>query len=144
MQSIDKNLATILLVEDSLADIALTKALIKDQKIRLNLLTARDSVEAEKILSNNNSQVDLVILDCNLPKVSGLEVLLDIKKRFDISIVMFSGSDAPADQEKAKELGAVDYMVKPFQLNDFKAAITKINDLDLIDEEGFLCLKKKA
>ncbi len=139
----NKELATILLVEDSLADIALTKALIKVENIFLDLVVARDSTEAYKILNDKTCQIDLVILDFNLPKVSGLEVLLNIKEKFTIPVLMFSGSDAPPDKEKAKELGATDYMVKPFDVSDFKGAIEKIETLELVGEEKSFYLYTK-
>jgi len=67
---------------------------------------------------------DLVILDINLPGIDGFEVLRQIRKsRGTGSILMLTARDAEADRVRGLDLGADDYVTKPFSLLEFEARV---------------------
>lgn len=69
---------------------------------------------------------DIVILDCNLPDGSGFELCKYVRKYSDIPIVMLTARDTELDEIKALELGANDFMSKPFSLGVLKARVKRI------------------
>ena len=75
----------VLLVEDSPGDIRLTQEALKDAKMHINLQVARDGIEAMSFLKQEGEYAksprpDLILLDLNLPKKDGREVLHEIKE----------------------------------------------------------------
>jgi CheY-like chemotaxis protein len=117
----------ILLVEDNPGDIRLTQEALKENKIRNNLYVAKDGVEAMQFLRQINGfkdapRPDLVLLDLNLPKKDGREVLAEIKtdeKLRAIPVVILTTSDAEDDVAKAYQMYANCYVRKPIDLNRF-------------------------
>jgi CheY-like chemotaxis protein len=117
----------ILLVEDNPGDIRLTQEALKENKIRNNLHVAKDGVEAMQFLRQINGfkdapRPDLVLLDLNLPKKDGREVLAEIKtdeKLRAIPVVILTTSDAEDDVAKAYQMYANCYVRKPIDLNRF-------------------------
>ena len=117
----------ILLVEDNPGDVRLTREALKDAKIVNNVTVARDGVEALAIVRKEGEHAsaltpDLILLDLNLPKVHGLEVLARLKntdglKR--IPIVILTSSKAKADIVKAYDLHANCFITKPLDLQQF-------------------------
>jgi len=65
----------------------------------------------------------LVILDLGLPDIDGLEVLRQIRSFSDIPVVILSARDAEMDKDRGLELGADDYVAKPFSPSDFLARV---------------------
>ena len=57
---------------------------------------------------------DLVVLDVMLPAIDGLEVLTEIRKRYDIPVILLTARTDEADRVRGLELGADDYVIKPF------------------------------
>ena len=124
----------ILLVEDNPADIRLTKEALKESKIYNNLHIVMDGIEAMKFLKNqekykNEPKPDLIILDLNLPKKSGKEVLEDIKKIDNlkrIPVVVLSMSSAEEDILDSYDLHANCYISKPLDLKQFEKVVKSI------------------
>ena len=113
----------ILLVEDEkeLSD-AIKRGL---EKLSYVLDTAYDGEEAINMLFTNS--YNLVILDLNLPKVDGLEVLREIRKRNnEIKVIILSARNQIEDKVTGLELGSNDYLEKPF---DFKELVARIDNL---------------
>jgi DNA-binding response OmpR family regulator len=111
---------TILVVED---DPNLNHAItIKLEKKGVKVLSAMNAEDALKLLAKAETKVDFIWLDLLLPGMNGLEFLKKIKsddslKKHPVAVVSVSGG--PETQERAKELGAVDYLVKSeFKLDD--------------------------
>lgn len=126
----------ILLVEDNEADIRLTKEGLAEAKINNNLYVARDGEEAMKFLRKNGKHngaatPDLILLDLNLPKKDGREVLREIKedkKLAHIPVVILTTSEADKDIVKSYKLHANCYVSKPMGIDQFVEVITAIEN----------------
>jgi len=126
----------ILLVEDSEGDARLTKEVMRDSKIRNTIHHVLDGVEAMAFLHKQGkyAQVprpDLILLDLNLPRKDGREVLAEIKKEkkfLQIPIVIMTVSDDEADVLKTYDLHANCYIVKPIGLIQFLKVVRSIED----------------
>jgi CheY-like chemotaxis protein len=116
----------ILLVEDNPADVVLIYDALTNQGLKAQLFVAKDGAEAIKLLDQIDDSVfpcpELVILDINLPKVPGFEVLSRIRaspRCANIPVAVFTSSDAPSDRQEAARRGATAYLVKPTSLEEF-------------------------
>ena len=127
----------ILLVEDNPADVRLTVEALKEGKVRNNLSIARDGVEALQFLRREGVHADarrpdLVLLDLNLPRKDGREVLADIKADEDlkkIPVVVLTTSSAEVDILKSYSLHANCYITKPVDLDQFVDVIKSIDNV---------------
>jgi two-component system, chemotaxis family, response regulator Rcp1 len=138
MQTIEGNGMSIqvLLVEDSPGDVRLTQEAFRDANQSINLHVACDGVEAMAFLKHEGAHVnaprpDLILLDLNLPKMDGREVLAHIKedeRLKTIPTVILTTSDAEADIVKSYQLQANCYLTKPVQLDAFEGLVKSIND----------------
>jgi len=126
----------VLLVEDSPGDVRLTREAFKEANRTIRLSVAIDGVEAMAFLRregefSNSPRPDLILLDLNLPKMDGREVLSHIKEDESlktIPTVILTTSDAEADIVKSYQLRANCYLTKPVQLDAFEALVKSIND----------------
>ncbi|HUQ99196.1 MAG TPA: response regulator [Gemmatimonadaceae bacterium] len=126
----------ILLVEDNPGDVRLTREALAGAKFPTLLTVAKDGVEAMELLhrradSTETPLPDVILLDLNLPKKDGREVLSEIKgderlKR--IPIVMLTTSAAEGDILMSYNLGANCYVTKPVDLDEFVGAVKSIED----------------
>lgn len=129
-------LVEILLVEDNPADIRLTQEVLKSSKIRNILHTAMDGVEAMEFLKKegkytNAPKPDIILLDLNLPKKDGKEVLTEIKSDADlrfIPVVILTTSEAEQDIMKTYNLHANCYITKPVDFDQFIKVVKSIED----------------
>jgi CheY-like chemotaxis protein len=130
----------ILLVEDNLGDIRLTQEVFKECRVLNNLSVIEDGEEAMAYLRRRGpyakaTRPDLVLLDLNLPKKSGREVLAELKadpllRR--IPVVVLTTSSAESDIVKSYELHANCYLTKPVQLDEFIKVVQSIEDFWLM------------
>jgi chemotaxis family two-component system response regulator Rcp1 len=126
----------VLLVEDSPGDVRLTQEAFRDANKSIHLHVAMDGIEAMAFLRHEGSHAhdprpDLILLDLNLPKMDGREVLTHIKEDADLKMiptVILTTSDAEADIRKSYQLQANCYLTKPVQLDAFEALVKSIND----------------
>jgi CheY-like chemotaxis protein len=124
----------ILLVEDNPGDVRLTIEALKEEGVYNELHVVRDGVEALEFLYGQGQyreavRPDLILLDLNLPKKDGREVLAEIKADADlgcIPVVVLSTSDSAEDILKAYQLHANCYVTKPVELDEFFAAVQSI------------------
>ena len=86
-----------------------------------NTLEANDGEEAVKIALNEKP--DLVLLDIMLPKMDGLAVCKRIRQTLNIPILMISAKDEEIDKILGLELGADDYITKPFSVRELMARV---------------------
>ena len=126
----------ILLVEDNPGDSRLAKEALKESKLKNNLYVAEDGVEAMNFLYKTGKyskmpRPDLVILDLNLPKKDGREVLAEIKNDDNlkrIPVVILTISKAEEDIFKTYNLHANCYVTKPLDLDQFMKVVRSIED----------------
>jgi CheY-like chemotaxis protein len=115
----------ILLVEDCAGDALLTQQVLASCPVAYSLHIARDGEQALQMLADPNLQLHLVILDLNLPRITGLGVLERYYPR-ELPVVVFSASSMQTDKEFALALGASDYVQKPIDLPAFTDAVCGI------------------
>ena len=126
----------ILLVEDNPGDVRLTREALAEAKVRNNLAVANDGVEALAYLRREPpheaaTRPDLVLLDLNLPRKDGREVLAEIKADPDLRrlpVVVLTTSTAEQDILESYNLYANCYITKPVDLDQFLGIVTSIED----------------
>lgn len=126
----------ILLVEDNPADVRLTTEAFRDSDVRHHLSSVSDGVEAMAFLRREGEfssapRPDLVLLDLNLPRKDGREVLAELKEDAElrrIPVVVLTTSQAERDLTRAYDLHANCYMTKPLDFDRFIAVVTQIRD----------------
>lgn len=126
----------ILLVEDNPGDVRLMQESFKESKVRNTLHVVRDGVEALAFLRGGGEYADaprpdLVLLDLNLPKKDGREVLAEIKEDPDlkrIPVVVLTISKAEEDILKSYNLHANCYITKPIDLEQFLGVVKAIDE----------------
>jgi len=110
---------TVLLIEDHEADCRLiATALAKDG---YRVLTAASGEQGLELLGE--AQPSLVMLDLILPGMDGLEVCRQIRTKSDVPIIMVTGRDEEVDKVVGLELGADDYITKPFGMREMLARV---------------------
>lgn len=120
-----------MLVEDNEGDIVLTQEALKDGRIKNNIILARDGVEALAILDSGEELPDLILLDINLPKLNGLEVLTAIKtdpRLKTIPVIMLSTSDEQNDIFTSYSNYANCFITKPVDFNRFIDVVRTIEE----------------
>ncbi len=118
----DSDRKTILVVDDSVVIRKMVEIALENENY--NIITVANGKDAFSYLDEQDP--DLVILDIMLPDVNGLDILKTIKASKEIPVVMLSAKDTPKETNKAKELGANDFIPKPFRDEDL---IKKIHEL---------------
>lgn len=126
----------VLLVEDSPGDVRLTQEAFRDANMNIRLHVASDGVEAMAFLRRTGAHAaaprpDFILLDLNLPRMDGREVLASIKADEGlrtIPTVILTTSEAEADILKSYQLQANCYLTKPVQLDAFESLVSSIND----------------
>jgi len=126
----------VLLVDDDDADIALISQSFNEHRAPVRLHVTNDGVQALAFLRREEEYAgaprpDLILLDLNMPRMDGREVLAEVKADRELStipVVMFTTSDQPSDIAASYEGHANAYVTKPIDLVDLDAAIAKIYD----------------
>jgi len=126
----------VLLIEDSPGDVRLTQEVFRDAQASILLHVAADGVEAMDFLRREGVHAhaprpDLILLDLNLPRMDGREVLARIKDDDtlkSIPTVILTTSDAEADIVNSYQLHANCYLTKPVQLDAFESLVKSINE----------------
>lgn len=123
----------IVLVEDNAEDIAFTRQVLKHNKLTRDLIIATDGKEAARALQSidRSDLPDLILLDINLPDISGIDLLTQIKKNEilrEIPVVILTGSNEDQDIQKSYDLGASSYLVKPISNDALMLVIENLFD----------------
>jgi CheY-like chemotaxis protein len=129
----------VLLVEDDEGDVLMTREAFEFYKIRNRLHVVTDGEQALAFLRQTGPFADaprpgLILLDVNLPRRSGLEVLADLKqdpRLLVIPVVMLTTSRAEEDILRSYKLHANAYISKPVDFEHFIEAIRQIDDFFL-------------
>jgi two-component system, OmpR family, response regulator len=124
--------ATILLVDDEDAVQKLLTYPLEHEGFRV--LQARDGEEALRRFESEH--VDLVVLDVMLPKLDGLEVCRRLRAQSTVPIVMLTARDDELDKVVGLELGADDYITKPFSIREFRSRVRALLRRAALGAEG--------
>ncbi|MGO8679226.1 MAG: response regulator [Limisphaerales bacterium] len=130
----------ILLVEDSPSDTELTVEALKEAKIRNHLSIVEDGVDAMDFLRRRGRfagapRPDFIMLDLNLPRKDGREVLAEMKSDPDlktIPVVVLTTSSAEQDVHRAYQLNANCYITKPVDFDQFLNVVRSIESFWLL------------
>jgi two-component system, chemotaxis family, response regulator Rcp1 len=136
MMNLNARPIEILLVEDNLGDVRLTQEALKEGKIRNELSIAKDGVEALQLLKQEGefadaSRPDLILLDLNMPRKDGRELLADIKadpELRSIPVVILTTSTDEGDVLKTYNQHANCYIAKPVELGQFIEVVKSIEN----------------
>ena len=110
---------TIILVEDDEKSALWTKRFLEDCSFDVECFThATDAIAHLKV-----KKFDLLLLDLNLPDSNGFEILKAIKNQVAIPVIVLSAESDTKTKVQAFKLGANDYMVKPYDLEELEARI---------------------
>jgi two-component system, chemotaxis family, response regulator Rcp1 len=132
----------VLLVEDNAADVMVVEEILQQQSVRFEITVARDGQQAIQLLQGLDANTslerfDIALLDLNLPKHTGHEVLAVLRKTKrsgDIPVIIVTSSRSPSDIKRARELGATEYFEKVADLDAYSAlGSLVIRTLDRID-----------
>jgi chemotaxis family two-component system response regulator Rcp1 len=133
-QEAKPKLADILLVEDNPGDVRLAKEAFKECKLLNKLYQVEDGIEAMAFLRQEGKysdapRPDLVLLDLNLPRKDGREVLVEIKNDQDlkiIPIIVLTTSHSDKDILQSYQLNANCYITKPVDFTQFIDVVKSI------------------
>lgn len=126
--------AEILVVDDNPGDVRLTVEALKGGVTRSRLHTARDGAEAIAFLRRTGGygdapRPDLILLDLDMPRVGGLQVLAEIRADAalkDIPVIILTGSQEMEDVVRTYNLNANCYVTKPIDLEQFTGMVKSI------------------
>lgn len=119
-----KRLRHIFLIEDNAGDILLIRQTLDSLGLPIQVHVARDGDQALFMLAEGHFQPDLILLDLNLPRVSGSWFLE--RTRPKVPVVVFSSSSNPADIRQAVELGVKEFVQKPSDLQQYGERVCRI------------------
>jgi len=129
-------LINVLLVDDDQEDLDLTLEVLEMTKMKLKIDIAKDGVEAVDFLNKVNSDdkrqlPDLILLDLNMPRMNGHEVLQYIKgdNRFKhIPVVILTTSKSETDIANSYSAGVSCFVTKPVGLKEFQTVVEAVNN----------------
>ncbi len=114
--------AKILIVDDEPPIIDVLSYNLK--RANYEVVIARDGEQA--LTQARREQPDLIILDLMLPHIDGLEVCRTLRREWDVPIIMLTARDAEIDRVVGLELGADDYVVKPFSVRELMVRVKNV------------------
>ena len=111
-------------------DSSVTRKVIKAvaDVLEISTIEAQDGIEGLEKLSEGYKEVDLILLDWNMPEKSGYDVLVEIKaddKYKNIPVMMVTTEGQQSSIVAAVRAGADNYLVKPFAIEELEAKITE-------------------
>ena len=111
------------------------------EKEGFDVIEAADGAEA--ILKVQSEKPDIIILDIMMPVLDGLEVCKQVRKMSDIPIIMLTAKDDDDDRILGLEIGADDYITKPFGMMEMISRIKAVLRRSAPAEESKLCCKER-
>lgn len=129
----------ILLVEDNLQDIEIARRAFAKGRVKNELIVVRDGQEALDYLYRQGKYNDpasaprpgMILLDLNLPKVGGMEVLQQIKKDEElksIPVIVLTASPREEDVVRTYNLGVNTYIQKPVEFDSFMRVVNAVQE----------------
>ncbi len=129
----------VLIVEDNPADAELVREFILETGLDVKITTVDDGQKAidlfQRINDRTEESPDLILLDLNIPKRNGHQVLEFIRRHDgNIKVLIYSGSRSPDDMRKAKENKADGYLIKPMTVEEIDEVVIGLrNTLTLLE-----------
>lgn len=117
---------TIFIAEDNPTNLKLVKDILEVKGYKT--LEAADGKSAINKIIQNASSIDLILMDIQMPELSGIDAIKELKEKSDtknIPIIVVSAQAMESDIKKAKKIGAVDYITKPINLVEFLNKVEK-------------------
>lgn len=99
------------------------------REANFDVIEAKDGLDAFEQLSTDQQDTALIILDVNMPKMGGIELLEHLRAQapeLDIPVIMLTTEGQPEFVSRAKKLGAKGWIIKPFKANLLVAAARKL------------------
>src|SRR3989442_6175918 len=112
----------VLAVDDEAGILKLIKLELAEQGFRV--VTASSGEEALKVAEEQRP--DLILLDILMPEMTGLEVMRALREQFNAPIILVTAKDSDSDKVRGLELGADDYIVKPFSPDELGARVRAV------------------
>jgi DNA-binding response OmpR family regulator len=114
----------VLVVEDNSGDALMVREAIGRIAASADVVIASDGEQALRFLTDFKFKPDIIFLDLNVPKVSGLQILECSRALKFLPVIVLTGSTRPADSSRAFQLGVCEYLVKPLDLDRFVMTVT--------------------
>ncbi len=115
-------MAKILVVDDELKIMKMVSDYL--EAVGFEVESASDGISALKKFDNENP--DLIVLDYMLPGIDGMDIIRRIRKTSQVPVIMLTARSEETDKLMGLELGADDYIVKPFSLKELAARIRTV------------------
>ena len=112
------------MIEDNAGDVLLIQQILSEATAPIKVRVARDGEQALQILANPEFKPDLIILDLNIPKGPGLDLLARCKPTRPV--VVFSSTSNPTEIQRALELGVREFVHKPVDFEEFAKVVRKM------------------
>lgn len=119
----------ILLIEDNLIEIMKMNRTLSLLKLEHTILEAKNGEEALQILEDKSRYPDIILLDLNMPKMSGMEFLEILKQKKEykhIPTIILTTSDNQKDLVECYRLGISGYVLKPLKYDDYVKKIEAV------------------
>jgi chemotaxis family two-component system response regulator Rcp1 len=126
----------ILLIEDDLEDAGMTIEALREGDVPCRISLVRDGEEAMEFLLRRAPQPDMILLDLNLPKKNGREVLAELKidqRLAEIPVVVLTSSTTHQEILQTENLQVQSYLVKPIDLEHFNGVVKSLRKYMLSD-----------
>ena len=124
----------ILITDDSDINRMILRDMLEDD---YDIIEAEDGGEALKVLEEQHMEIDLLLLDCMMPKVDGFQVLMEISRKHwkdSIPVIMISAENDQAFVVRAYKLGASDYINRPFNSTIVRHRVESIMRMHLKEQ----------
>ena len=122
----------IFLIEDDVDDIELLEVSLKDNKVEYSMDVVMEGDKVEDYLMNCKKLPNIIVMDFNLPRVHGREIIKQIKSNEefrDIPLLVLTTSTAREDIEYSYKMGADSFITKPTTIQGFNATVGTIVQL---------------
>ncbi len=119
----------ILLIEDDTIEIMKLQRMVAKHSLKHNIIEAKNGEEALSFLESSERLPDIILLDLNMPRMSGIEFLEILKKdarlRY-LPTIILTTSENRVDLLKCYEIGIAGYIIKPLKYEDYQGKLEKV------------------
>lgn len=119
----------ILLIEDDMDDIDLLKDAFEDNKVPYHMEVIMDGDKVSGYLESVETLPEIIVMDLNLPKIDGKEILLELKSSFyltNIPIIILTTSSSREDIDYCNNMGIRKFITKPASMDGWNSTIHSI------------------